>query len=89
VCSDRAYQKCSTNALLITHTGMYNWSVDTKKFKKYKKQYAIWKLEQLVNFGLGKEKIKEKDLRANWSKLRLDPKKKKFLSFLLWPRGKF
>ncbi|HBV57768.1 MAG TPA: hypothetical protein DEB73_00635 [Candidatus Magasanikbacteria bacterium] len=68
---------------------MNNWSVDTKELKKDKKQYAIWRLEQLVNFGLGKEKIKESELRANWSKLRLDPKKKKFLSYLLWPRGKF
>ncbi|MEK7189751.1 MAG: hypothetical protein AAB666_02090 [Patescibacteria group bacterium] len=68
---------------------MNNWSVDTTELKKDKKQYAIWRLEQLVNFGLGKEKISEGDLRANWSQLRLDPKKKKFLSFLLWPREKF
>lgn len=68
---------------------MNNWSVDLKELKKDKKQYIIWHLEQLVNFGLGKEKINESDLRANWSNLRLDPKKKKFLSFLLWPRKKF
>ena len=68
---------------------MNNWSVDIKELKKDKKQYTIWRLEQLVNFGLGKERIKESELRAHWSKLRLDPKKKKFLSFLLWPRGKF
>ncbi|KKS13477.1 MAG: hypothetical protein UU69_C0004G0013 [Candidatus Magasanikbacteria bacterium GW2011_GWA2_41_55] len=74
---------------MIQFVCMNNWSVDTKELKKDKKQYAIWRLEQLVNFGLGKEKIKESELRANWSKLRLDPKKKKFLSYLLWPRGKF
>ncbi|MBI5077572.1 hypothetical protein HZB94_04295 [Candidatus Falkowbacteria bacterium] len=68
---------------------MNNWSVDVKELKKDKKQYAIWRLEQLVNFGLGKEKIKESDLRAYWSELCLDPPKKKFLSFLLWPRRKF
>lgn len=68
---------------------MNNWSVDVKQLKKDKKQYAVWHLEQLVNFGLGKEKIKEADLRANWPKLRLDPKKKKFLSFLLWPLKRF
>lgn len=68
---------------------MNNWSVDIKELKKDKKQYIIWRLEQLVNFGLGREKIKEDDLRANWPKLRLDPKKKKFLSFLLWPQKRF
>jgi len=64
---------------------MNNWSVDTKKLKKYKKQNVIWRLEQLANFGLGKEKISAKLLKAHWKKLHIDPRKKKFLSFLLWP----
>lgn len=68
---------------------MNNWSVDIKQLKKDKKLYTVWHLEQLVNFGLGKEKIKENDLRANWSKLQLDPKKKNYLSFLLWPLKQF
>lgn len=68
---------------------MNNWSVDIKQLKKHKKQYAIWRLEQLVNFGLGKEKISAKALRANWAKLSLDTHKKKFLSFLLWPKKQF
>jgi hypothetical protein len=67
---------------------MNNWSVDTKELKKDKKQYTIWHLEQLANFGLGTEKIKASELRAHWTKLYLDPKKKKFLSLLLWPLGK-
>ncbi|MFH1412552.1 MAG: hypothetical protein ABIG10_00785 [bacterium] len=65
---------------------MYNWSVDTKQLKKDKKQYTIWKLEQMVNFGLNKEKINEKELKKYWPLLHLDPKKKKYLQFLLWPQ---
>jgi len=65
---------------------MYNWSVDTKELKKDKQAYTIWRLEQLVNFGLGEEKIKESELRENWDKLDLDPRRKKFLEFLLWPQ---
>ncbi len=68
---------------------MNNWSVDVKQLKKHKKQYTIWHLEQLINFGLGKEKISKKSLRANWSKLHLDTNKKRFLSFLLWPQKQF
>ncbi len=63
---------------------MYNWSVDTKELEKDKKKYIIWRLEQLINFGLGKEKIKRADLKKHWGSLNLDPNKKRYLSFLLW-----
>lgn len=65
---------------------MYNWSTDTKKLAKDKKQYTIWKLEQQINFGLNGEKIKRKTLIDNWSKLELDPNKKKYLHFLIWKK---
>ena len=64
---------------------MRNWSTDTKELKKDKKKYTIWKLEQMVNFGLGREKLSKKQLKKNWSLLSLDPRKKSFLKFLLWP----
>lgn len=65
---------------------MYNWSTDATELKKDKKSYTIWRLEQMVNFGLGKEKIKAKELKMNWNKLNLDPPKKNFLKMLLWPK---
>lgn len=64
---------------------MYNWTVDIKQLKKDKKKFSIWKLEQLVNFGLNGEKLSMADLKKHWSKLDLDPKKKKYLSLILWP----
>ncbi len=65
---------------------MYHWSVDVKQFKKRNpKQFAIWRLEQLVNFGLQGEKISKKDLKKHWGKLYLDPKKKTYLASILWP----
>lgn len=64
---------------------MYNWSTDTKTIKKDKPAYAVWQLEQLVNFGLGKDKISRTALKKNWSKLHLDPVKKKYLELILWP----
>lgn len=62
---------------------MYNWSTDVKMLKKDKKKYTIWKLEQMVNFGLNGKKIDETELRTYWSKLHLDPARKHFLDLLL------
>lgn len=58
---------------------MYNWSVDEKKFKKENpKGYQIWRLEQMINWGLGGEKLDKRLLHKYWSKLFLDPFKKRY-----------
>jgi len=62
---------------------MKNWSTDTKKLKKDKDKFAIWKMEQLINFGLGKERIKKSDLRKYWDTLDIDPFKRKFLALFV------
>lgn len=62
---------------------MYNWSVDSKNLKKYRRKYAIWELEQLVNFGLNGKKLKLSELKKYFSRLRIDPQKKRYLKFLL------
>jgi len=65
---------------------MYNWSTDIRELKKDKKSYAIWRLEQLVNFGLNGQKIRKQQLIKYWPYLDLDPIKKKYLFKLLWPK---
>ena len=65
---------------------MYNWSTDTKELKKYPEKYSIWKLEQLINFGLDKERLDSKLVKKYWDKLQIDPKKKEALAFLLWQK---
>jgi hypothetical protein len=62
---------------------MYNWSIDENKLKKSPQKYAIWRLEQMINFGLGKEKLNEQELRKNFAKLKIDPARKRFLEILL------
>lgn len=44
---------------------MYNWAVDEKAFKRESEPetYAIWRLEQLVNFGLDGKKIPKAELK--------------------------
>lgn len=67
---------------------MYNWSVDEKKFKKEDpKGYRIWRLEQMINYGLGGEKLDGKLVRKHWKKLFMDSLTKQYLQFLLWPKG--
>lgn len=58
---------------------MYNWTVDAKKMKKSKEGYAVWEMEQMVNFGLNGRKINGNNLKRLWTKLRLDPARRKFL----------
>lgn len=66
---------------------MYNWSIDEKKFKREDpKSYKIWKLEQMINYGLGKEKLDEKLVRKYWRKLFMDEITRRYLNFLLWPK---
>lgn len=62
---------------------MRNWSTDTTHFDKASEEYKKWRLEQLINFGLGEEKINVVELRKFLPKLTLDPAKKKYISFLL------
>ncbi len=62
---------------------MKNWSTDIKKLSKYPEKYTIWKLEQLINFGLNGEKLKLAQLKKYFTVLNIDPRKKKYLQFLL------
>ena len=62
---------------------MYNWSTNTSKLKQNPQKYAIWKLENLINFGLNGQKINRKQLIKHLPSLNIDPPKKRFLDFLL------
>lgn len=64
---------------------MYNWNIDLNKLNKDPKAAALWKIEQAVNFGLNGTKIDKNQLKKHWKKLHIDPARKRFLKFLLWP----
>jgi len=64
---------------------MYNWSTDTDKFTEDSEALAIWRLEQMVNFGLGRGgKIDERELCKYFDKLKIDPERRKLFSLLLY-----
>lgn len=62
---------------------MYNWSTDIKELKKDKEKYAIWKIEQMANFGLDGEKINGEELKKNLFRIDVDPDRLKFLKILM------
>ena len=62
---------------------MNNWSVDEVRLRKYPDKYKTWKLEQLINFGLGNEKLLIAEVKKHIDILNIDPAKKKYLKFLL------
>lgn len=64
---------------------MYNWSVDLRELKKYPEKAIIWRLEQIINFGLNGKRLDKNLVKKYWNKLHLDPARKKFLKLLLWP----
>ncbi len=66
---------------------MYNWSTDLERLKKNKPALEKWRLEQMINFGLGGEKISRSLLLKYWPCLDLDPDKKKLLKLLLWGKN--
>ena len=66
---------------------MYNWSVDEERFKKEDpKGYKLWRLTQLINYGLDGEKLDREEVKKAWPKIkdRLDPYKKRVLEYLIW-----
>jgi len=65
---------------------MYNWNTDTTQLKKNPEKFAVWKLEQLINYGLDGEKINKKELLKYWDKLRIDSQKRDTLAYLLWQK---
>lgn len=66
---------------------MVNWSTDEKKFKKSNpKEYKLWRITQLINYGLDGEKLDKNEVIKSWSAIsdRLDPYKKRAMEYLLW-----
>lgn len=68
---------------------MINWSTDEKKFKKEDPEaYRLWRLTQLINYGLDGEKLDREEVKKAWPKIkdRLDPHLRDFLHSLIWPK---
>lgn len=69
---------------------MYNWSVDESKLKHDPEAYAVWKLEQMINYGTPGERLNKRLIKKHWDLIRnrIDPQYRDFLELLLWPKKK-
>ncbi|MBU1326681.1 hypothetical protein KKB64_02680 [Patescibacteria group bacterium] len=66
---------------------MINWNTDEKRLKKeYPEEYKRWRITQLINYGLEREKLDTTFLKAHWTKIkdRLAPDKRKTIEWLIW-----
>lgn len=66
---------------------MLNWSTDEEKFKKSDPQkYKLWRLGQLINYGLDGEKLDREEVKKAWVQIKgsLDPDKRKTVEFYIW-----
>ena len=80
-----AQQDCEIVFFILKsyNIAMRNWSTDVSKFDKQSPAYRKWRMEQLINFGLDREKLDSKELKKYINILNVDPYKKSFLQFLL------
>jgi len=68
---------------------MYNWSVDEEKFKKEDPEgYKLWRLVQLINYGLDGEKLAKEEVKKVWPRIKnqLDAEERRLFEFLLWDK---
>lgn len=60
------------------------WDYDIKTVDQNTEQFIIWKLERLINYGLGDEKLDVNLLKKYWDKIKMPENTKSFLELLLW-----
>ena len=64
---------------------MRNWSTDIQNLKTDPDKYAIWQLEQQLNYGLDEgEKIEQALLEKYLPLLKIDTDTRNFLEFILY-----
>ena len=66
---------------------MRNWSADTSRFEKNSREYEIWQLEQLLNFGMSEgETLDREQLEKYLPVLSIDQDTRNFLEYVLYDK---
>ena len=66
---------------------MKNWSVDVSRLEKNAKEYEIWQLEQLLNFGISEgETLDRKQLEKYLPVLTIDQDTRNFLEYVIYDK---
>lgn len=61
-----------------------HWSVDTNELAKNPEAFAIWTIEQRINWGIGKERLKIAELQKYWNKIEIDFFKRRALELVIF-----
>lgn len=60
------------------------WDYDEKELKKTR-EGRLFILERMINYGPDKgEKIPLREVKKNWDKLRIGPKRRRLFKLLIW-----
>ena len=66
---------------------MYNWShIDEAAMKRENpEKYRLWRLTQLINYGLDGEKLEREEVKAAWPKIKddIEPYTRRAMEYLL------
>jgi hypothetical protein len=62
------------------------WDYDPTEYEKQAAADVRWHLERLINYGLGKEKIKRELLEQYLYDLNIPEDRRAFLELLLWDK---
>ena len=66
---------------------MRNWSTDTSRFDRASDEYEIWRLEQLLNFGMGQGESLERAKVAKYLPfLDIDTDTRSYLEFIIYDK---
>ncbi len=60
------------------------WDYDKEEYAKQMEKDPVFRLERLINFGLGEEKIDRALLEKYLPKLKIPENRRAFLELLLW-----
>jgi hypothetical protein len=63
-----------------------NWDYTAEEYEKQAAADERWHLERLINYGLGKEKLRRGSLERHLSALNIPEERRAFLELLLWGR---
>jgi len=66
---------------------MRNWSVNVSRFEKNSREYEIWQLEQLLNFGVPEgETLDRRQIEKYLPVLAIDQDTRNFLEYVIYDK---
>jgi hypothetical protein len=60
------------------------WDYTKTEYKKQAQIDPVWRLERLINYGLGDEKLDPEEIRRFLPQLKIPEDRRAFLELLLW-----